>query len=516
MESGLKYKEAKIYPFSLKEYCSIEFPGYVKDVNKVYNMLGGMESICQAFKDSSVLELRYRPSSPFCHPINGEIMKTVNPLLKITRRRKKPKKPGDKPGPWEISYKIVGVVTKVGRFRGMSDYQVIPKFSYDMPKLAKAIKDLDVGKLESFKNITDNNKNELCNIPAPVFTSIEWPQNYGYLQLTSVVKVFVKKKDQEPVLKLINRSKKTKLIIATVDLSDPNCTIPTTPPAAVAAHSKYISSTYINEIAELFDKRPIWSRIALVNNLSEDSVKRIKQLLPLVSYTVVHGAFRDCWIKYGVDPRISNDFRIYQTMDIRNIKGPRPLNRAKRHNINESESSKLFLNISLGQNQPKENKPKRNVVSHIFNGKVFSGNIIYQLCDLSDSKLKKMVNTKKGLLKEFNDRDGWYSRQQLDKIREELRKKVQKLLEDNNNNENVDDIESDYEESEEEEEEEEENEAEQSANTTESINKSIKELMKNLSVNNNVDNNNNDMDDDDDDYYNDVFGDDGDSSSDSN
>jgi len=25
----------------------------------------------------------------------------------------------------------------------MSDYQVIPKFSYDMPKLAKAIKDLD-------------------------------------------------------------------------------------------------------------------------------------------------------------------------------------------------------------------------------------------------------------------------------------------------------------------------------------------------------------------------------------
>jgi len=47
MEGGLKYKEAKIYPFSLKEYCSIEFPGYVKDINKVFNMLGGMESICQ-------------------------------------------------------------------------------------------------------------------------------------------------------------------------------------------------------------------------------------------------------------------------------------------------------------------------------------------------------------------------------------------------------------------------------------------------------------------------------------
>ncbi|OUM63291.1 hypothetical protein PIROE2DRAFT_10189, partial [Piromyces sp. E2] len=332
-----------------------------------------------------------------------------------------------------------------------------------------------------------------------------------YLQLTSVVKVFVKKKDEEPVLKLINRSKKTKLIIATVDLSDPNCQIPTKPPAAATAHSKYISSTYVNEISELFDKRPIWSRIALVNNLSEDSIKRIKQLLPLVSYTVVHGAFRDCWIKYGVDPRVSDDFRIYQTMDIRNIKGPRPLNRAKRHNINESESSKLFLNISLERNPPKENKPKRNVISHIFNGKVFSGNIIYQLCDLSDPKLKKMVNTKKGLLKEFNDRDGWFTRQKLDKIREELRKKVQKLMEDNNDNENVDDIESDYEESEEE-----DNETEQSASTTaESINKSIKELMKNLSVNNNVENTN-ELDDDDDDYYNDVFGDDDDSSSDNN
>jgi len=33
--------------------------------------------------------------------------------------------------------------------KGMSDYQVIPKFSYDMPKLAKAIKDLD-GKVNSY------------------------------------------------------------------------------------------------------------------------------------------------------------------------------------------------------------------------------------------------------------------------------------------------------------------------------------------------------------------------------
>jgi len=56
-------------------------------------------------------------------------MKTVNPLLKITRRRRKAKKLGEKPGPWEISYKIVGVVTKVGRFRGIFNYL---EFSFNL------------------------------------------------------------------------------------------------------------------------------------------------------------------------------------------------------------------------------------------------------------------------------------------------------------------------------------------------------------------------------------------------
>jgi len=52
--------------------------------------------------------------------------------------------------------------------------------------------------------------------------------------------------------------------------------------------------------------------------------------LPLVAYLMSNGPWRDCWIRYGYDPRSNQEARIYQLLDIRNTRRPTKLGRAKR------------------------------------------------------------------------------------------------------------------------------------------------------------------------------------------
>lgn len=65
-------------------------------------------------KEDDVLELRYRPKDPFCHPINGSIVSTSQVLVKVTRRRRK-SQPGDQ---GQLSTEIVGTIPHTCRFRG--------------------------------------------------------------------------------------------------------------------------------------------------------------------------------------------------------------------------------------------------------------------------------------------------------------------------------------------------------------------------------------------------------------
>ena len=36
------------------------------------------------------------------------------------------------------------------------------------------------------------------------------------------------------------------------------------------------------------------------------------RLLPLVAYLMSNGPWRDCWIRYGYDPRLNREARLYK------------------------------------------------------------------------------------------------------------------------------------------------------------------------------------------------------------
>jgi general transcription factor 3C polypeptide 5 (transcription factor C subunit 1) len=139
-EPAQTYKPAESFPFPRDAaFVSVEYPGYVADIDKVFETLGGRERVgkvslknmvwdpdaflsqtrsSQVTSDASTfLELRYRPSDPFSHPIVGDAIDTSNLLLKITRKRRKAKD-GRPAGPWEEKQEILGEIVRTVRFRG--------------------------------------------------------------------------------------------------------------------------------------------------------------------------------------------------------------------------------------------------------------------------------------------------------------------------------------------------------------------------------------------------------------
>ncbi|KAK9768590.1 tau 95 subunit of transcription factor TFIIIC [Basidiobolus ranarum] len=447
--STLQYETAEVLPLpNEKEFFAVEYPGYVKNIDKVLNTLGGQHGLQRALKeDCGYLELRYRPGDHFSHPINGDVIHTGNLLLKVTRRVRRRK--GFRNAPREeeqcfsveneeesnFNAEIVGVISKTCRFRGMADYQYLPDPVDPIAQFRNSLQSLDVEKICKFPVNVDCSMSKTPNLPPPSFSRIECPMDYGYRQNTSVVKVLVQKnEDEPPIVKLINRRRRRKFVAYSIDFEAKS--VPNHPPEDAVKFSSQIPQESIENIQALFDRRPMWTRSALQNNLPANDRKIIKRLLPFAAYWMSSGPWRDCWIKYGYDPRQHVDARFYQLLDIRYTARPRQLGRAKR--LLRAKYDTLNQDILDQQNpdnimqedqdsgeQASGVNPDR---SHIFDGKNKQREVaVYQMCDISYPRIKKLVESKEGLRKLCDEKDGWFSKQLMDFMRKSLRRKIASL-----------------------------------------------------------------------------------------
>lgn len=127
-----EYESLETSPLPTNEVFLVQYPGYVKNIDKVFRTLGGQHALNKAVNDEpGVLELHFRPGDPFSHPINGDVIATTNLLLKVTRRRRKKNaadmevdQPEHDPDVDErnaegFEAEIVGLITKTCRFRGV-------------------------------------------------------------------------------------------------------------------------------------------------------------------------------------------------------------------------------------------------------------------------------------------------------------------------------------------------------------------------------------------------------------
>lgn len=106
------------------EAVAIEFPGYIRSVDRALAALGGLkEAVAAIDARSSVLKLWLRPDDPLCHPLFGERRRTRSLLLRVSQPRGSGSGDGDSS---DVQVAAAAVVRTVYRFTGLADYQYLP------------------------------------------------------------------------------------------------------------------------------------------------------------------------------------------------------------------------------------------------------------------------------------------------------------------------------------------------------------------------------------------------------
>eukprot|EP00124_Ichthyophonus_hoferi_P000653 Ihof_evm24s25 gene=Ihof_evmTU24s25 len=240
-------------PLDKKVVC-VEYPGYVKNIDKVLDTLGGIKKLRRRIHtETEGIELWYRPKEYMTHAIVGEKTNTTNLLLTIRRRKVKG---NSAPSENKFQSEVTGVIRLTYRFQGMAEYEVLPPMGFKRPKMPETLSDFNLASII--------NPNQPMFIPPPMFSRINHPLEYKFQQNPSQAKV-LRQRSQD----------------------------------------------------QLFDKRPIWSKPSLMTHIPASTHKKLKYILPQLAYFFTNGPWRLLWVRLGYDPRLDPSSQIYQMIDIR-------------------------------------------------------------------------------------------------------------------------------------------------------------------------------------------------------
>ena len=453
------------YDVPQKDVVTVEHPCIVQDVDKAVQMLGGelaLRNLVHSSPGGKPIGLKFHPEDAFSQPIYSINRPTDNLLLKITvpkRTGRKRKRGSDEPfaesdesrlqeseepqkreagkSEWERTVKKDARyllrslqdnketyhVEPIARIHTSHIFRTMPDFVYRnsnstfLQEMRQKILPFQYSKLSEFQlDLESHGLDNTEVIPPPVLSTVAYPVNYVYRQ-NPAIKAYL-----DPATgsrKLYNTQAPNKVFTQQCQWNTPASDIPgavspDAPPSETEGHNFHGLVTILRTI---FARRPIWTRRGLANQLPPNAPLFLaKYAVAYVAYAMRSGPWRDTYIRLGVDPRSDRSYRKYQTLMLQLV---------------SSKKSKVA-------NQPYEGNelrywrtdPARN--SHIFTGK---GSVPYdgkswQLCDLEDPILKKLVDIPDlHLRSECEQRYfGWYQNGTWCKLKVILKTKVDLLL----------------------------------------------------------------------------------------
>ncbi|KAJ3327941.1 tau 95 subunit of transcription factor TFIIIC [Blyttiomyces sp. JEL0837] len=405
-QPALPYTPAESHPLPNWGFHVIEFPGTIENIENAFTALGGEESIARAFSEElGSLELRFRPNDPFSHPLIGEVISTSNLVLKVTRRkRKKPTGPNGTfaPQDQEMKTEVVGTVTKTCRFRALADYQYIMDRDDPIFKLRQSMGNYDVQHIE-IANI------KLTFLPSILMKAFRYRESH----------------------------------IDKDNTQETNSNVPMGPSQAIIDEAARLPAESIARLRALFGydtettstipppatSRPIWTRLAIFNSIPKSDQKILKYLLPQVAYLSVYGPWRGTWTRYGYDPKKDKQARMYQVITMRFVKKPQALARAKRLIGVQDPQGLIVRNRSSKEDDAggdeNANAYGKGPESHIFDGTLWKGAALLQICDITDPEVKKCLQGNRGVKKSCDwNKGGWLEISILHRIRDIVRNKI--------------------------------------------------------------------------------------------
>ncbi|KAI8372820.1 RNA polymerase III transcription factor IIIC subunit-domain-containing protein, partial [Radiomyces spectabilis] len=406
MDATNSFEPAPNLPIGKKKYLCVEYPAIVKNTHRAIDAMGGEKALAASLVHETPIELRFRPGDPFSHPINGDIVPSSKLLVKVTRRVKS----GQPTEEAEIKTELLGTVSKTLRFRTLADFQYIVPETDRIARLKRAMIAGNAEEILNYRVPPDDGENEadLHNIPPPVFSATEMPASYKYRQSSPVVRVKVKQPDGSYVVKLINKSRKREFAMTSIHYEDENILFS----LLRNRHSIFSNEILISLFRQLFEERPIWSKNALKHVIPVKDHKFMGRALVSLGYTFANGPWRECWVRYGLDPRKDRKYAIYQILDVRRTtrgsgtSGPRPVR------------TRLAPRSTLSNSRISTNN------GHIFDGKNKATlTAMFQLCDVTDPDINPLIHNQTYMRSVCTKITGFYYACTLERIRTAVRKK---------------------------------------------------------------------------------------------
>lgn len=240
-------------------------------------------------------------------------------------------------------------------------------------------------------------------MPPPQFTSHTLPFNWAWRQ-NPEVSTEMNKETGELYLANRSKTKKVRMFYVERDSEDVPTSSGREPP------TNPVVCELIEKFNEAFNERPLWTQRALSNRANTTaSYTVIRHALVHVSYQFKGGPFRDALIKYGVDPRKDQKYRIYQTLFF---------------NVWKEEENTPFMLWSDVRGMTGQAK-KKDTKSHLFDGKnIKPDGKIWQICDITDPLIVQAIENAP-LRDECELKcDGWFSNGTWAKIRAIMKTKL--------------------------------------------------------------------------------------------
>merc|ERR1712013_886823 len=191
----------------------------------------------------------------------------------------------------------------------------------------------------------------------------------------------------------------------------------------------------IETVRKLFQERPIWSKLALSCHLNNINLDRLKKVIQYFSYYWLSGPWRTMWCRFGYDPRTDPKAKVYQMIDFRvrdskeskvNYAELVPKRSYKNYVPRNLQSRNVVSTCVLARSEEPSVRESDDLEPYIFRPDKMlpCRNMMYQLCDLHDEKVQRIVRENDGAERECNEKEGWFPVGTMNRVRVQLGKAV--------------------------------------------------------------------------------------------
>ncbi|CDU22843.1 uncharacterized protein SPSC_01473 [Sporisorium scitamineum] len=335
----------------------------------------------------------------------------------------------------EYCVEVLGMTTHTVRFRGMADFAFQPNVTTSSASpnptqqldpvisLHKALATMDLKAFQNFRipeQLQDYQlpshdpasapKSNLHMVPPAFFSRMDVPFNYNFQQTpyselrtvpipphfprTGISFAHALRRNDLPIgqmQRFVNRVRLSNIAPQPFRIGR-DAKVPTKPLQDVVRIEHRCDPHLLGRLRQLLVERPMWSRVALKNQLMEGELREVngsneKVYYALVGYSMVGGPWRDTMVRFGYDVRKDRGSRIYQRIFLRGAPAVRAASPAALEEEGEDEEDEPVVRSSVVP-LPAE----RKLNTHLFDGTTLHRHVgNFQLCDIEDPLIKPYI-----------------------------------------------------------------------------------------------------------------------------